>query len=252
MVGKLQALPQRDRHELLENLVHVHEKAGRADLAATGLECPMPQDEPRERRQAAVVLVQAVEPDLRHGAGRKGRERHVAQRFRHPGDTAARIPRTQPQRAETVSGRLHQAVQQDVDRELVVAHLHRQAAAEPATDLVVEPDAPAHGRQRILLGAVAVEQPARERPAGRGAERQRERVRQRRVLGKVELARLEPDLPYRIACERQKLPDADLGRDAHRQSADIHGAYDAAGGQRVLVGCAGERRNGETKVLASQ
>ena len=83
------------------------------------------QDELRERRCAAVVLVRAVEIDFRHAVAWKGRERHVPQRLSRPSDGTARPLRTQPQPDQTVSGRLQQAVQEYVPGELVVAHLDR-------------------------------------------------------------------------------------------------------------------------------
>ena len=61
---------------------------------------------------------------------------------------------------------LYEAVRQDVIRELVISNFHRKWDIKPASDLLRDGDSPANGMQGLLLGTIAVEKTATERPPG--------------------------------------------------------------------------------------
>ena len=252
-LGDPQRLPERPRDEALEHPVHVHQKARRPQVPAAGLERRVPQDEPRQRHHLAVVPVQPVERDVGHAGGRVLDERHVLQPRADPAQAVAGTALPQPHPAEPDGRRLHQAVGGDVVGELVVADFDGNGRAEPAPELIVDADAPADGGQRLFLGAVAVEQPSDERPAGGGGQRRRQRLDQRRRLRKLEALPLPGlELLHRVAGEEEHPGDLQLGADRHRQTADLDRANRGAGRQVVFALRAVRRFDGDRRQDASQ
>jgi len=89
-------LAQRDCHELLEDIVHIHQKAGCKNFPAIDLERAVPQDKPRQRYHAPVVLVESVKPNVGYVLWLIDSKRDFRQHPRDPGHTSARLLRAQP------------------------------------------------------------------------------------------------------------------------------------------------------------
>ena len=126
--------------------------------------------------------------------------------------------------AEPVCGRLYQPVGEHVIGELVVPDLDRQWYAEPAAQLLVKPDAPPHGVQRLLLRPVAMQHAAGESPAGVGGQGYRQRIGKRVLITVAKIFGLEFDLADGVAGQGQHLRDANFRLYDDGQVADLDGA----------------------------
>ena len=131
------------------------------------------QDEPCERNDLPVVLVQAVERDVGHGVGRKLDQRYVVKSGGSPMQSVTCTLQAQPQTAKPRHRRLHQTIGGYVVGEFIVAHLNGNRRSEPAADLLVNPDTATDGVCGLFLSPVPVYQATGKRTAGRSRDSQR-------------------------------------------------------------------------------
>ena len=239
-LGKAKGFPQRLRRKLLENRIHIHQKPGRPYRAPAGLKSAVPQDQPRQLHHSPAVFVEPVKPHGRDGGCRKLNRRYILKHRRQPAQAAARLAGAQAGPPQPPRRRLHQPVGQNVLGEFVVPHRHRQRHPEPPPQLFVKPDAPAHGVQRLLFGPVAVRQAARKGPPRLPRQRYGQRIRQRVLLGKIEILFPKTNLANGVASQRQNLRNAYFRLNQHRQAVHRNGADCGTGRQNV--GAIGPRR----------
>ena len=128
--------------------------------------------------------------------------------------------------------RQQQPVFGDVDGELVVAHLQRDAPPPPAPQLVGFADPAPQHRQRLLDRLVALQQALIQSPRCQPHERVRQRLGQ--VGSRVQVNALVPPIVRtpRVPHQEDQPVDVDLRLDHHLQSA--HGDHADVGGRRDL------------------